>query len=87
MWDVPRPGSNPCLLHWQAGSYPLGHQGSPQAPYSVCWFCPLFDSSLEPSLHHVGSALPGALDRGPLGSLCKVAGLEVMSGQRRPWLS
>ena len=23
-------GSNPCLLHWQAGSLPLSHQGSPQ---------------------------------------------------------
>ena len=22
-------GSNPCPLHWQADSYPLGHQGSP----------------------------------------------------------
>ena len=23
-------GSNPCLLHWQADSLPLSHQGSPQ---------------------------------------------------------
>ena len=23
-------GSNPCSLHWQADSYPLGHQGSPR---------------------------------------------------------
>ena len=22
-------GSNPCLLHWQAGSLPLSHQGRP----------------------------------------------------------
>ena len=22
-------GSNPCLLRWQAGSYPLNRQGSP----------------------------------------------------------
>ena len=22
-------GSNPCLLHWEAGSLPLSHQGSP----------------------------------------------------------
>ena len=22
-------GSNPCLLHWQADSLPLSHQGSP----------------------------------------------------------
>ena len=25
-------GSNPCLLHWQAGSLPLNHQGSPFLP-------------------------------------------------------
>ena len=29
MWDPPRQGSNPCLLHWQADSQPLRHQGSP----------------------------------------------------------
>ena len=29
MWNFPRPGLNPCLLHWQADSYPLHHQGSP----------------------------------------------------------
>ena len=26
----PTQGSNPCLLHWQADSLPLSHQGSPQ---------------------------------------------------------
>ena len=26
--SVPDQGSNPCLLHWQADSYPLYHQGS-----------------------------------------------------------
>ena len=26
-------GSNPCLLHWQAGSLPLSHQGSPPPPH------------------------------------------------------
>ena len=29
MWDLPRQGSNPCPLHWQADSQPLHHQGSP----------------------------------------------------------
>ena len=29
MWDPPRPGPNPCPLHWQADSQPLRHQGSP----------------------------------------------------------
>ena len=28
MWDLP--GLNPCSLRWQADSYPLHHQGSPQ---------------------------------------------------------
>ena len=31
MWDLPRQGSNPCPLHWQADSQPLRHQGSPGA--------------------------------------------------------
>ena len=29
IWDLPRPGSNLCLLQWQADSSPLSHQGSP----------------------------------------------------------
>ena len=29
MWDLPRLGTEPILLHWQADSYPLYHQGSP----------------------------------------------------------
>ena len=28
----PNQGSNLCLLHWQADSYPLDHQGSPRLP-------------------------------------------------------
>ena len=28
---LPDQGSNPCPLHWQAGSQPLRHQGSPRA--------------------------------------------------------
>ena len=28
----PGQGSNPCLLHWQADSSPLSHQGSPSTP-------------------------------------------------------
>ena len=27
--DLPDQGSSLCLLHWQAGSLPLSHQGSP----------------------------------------------------------
>ena len=29
-WIFPDQGSNPCLLHWQASSHPLYHQGSPR---------------------------------------------------------
>ena len=29
----PTQGSNPCLLHWQAGSLPLSHQRSPPKNY------------------------------------------------------
>ena len=29
-------GSNPCPLHWQAGSLPLAHQGRPAATPSAC---------------------------------------------------
>ena len=28
-WDLLGPGLNSCLLHWQADSLPLSHQGSP----------------------------------------------------------
>ena len=38
--DLSRQGSNPCLLHWQASSLPLSHQGSPTlnflTTYSRC---------------------------------------------------
>ena len=30
---VPDQGSNLCLLHWQAHSYPLSHQGSPSSEF------------------------------------------------------
>ena len=28
-------GLNPCLLHWQVDSLPLGHQGSPKKFFKV----------------------------------------------------
>ena len=34
----PNQGSNPCLLHWQANSQPLRHQGSPKVLiYRLYW--------------------------------------------------
>ena len=35
----PDQGSNPCLLHWQADSQPLCHQGSPKIPILICSGC------------------------------------------------
>ena len=32
----PDQGSNPCLLHWQADSLPLSHQGSPRSVFLLC---------------------------------------------------
>ena len=34
----PDQGLNPCPLHWQADSQPLGHQGSPSS-WVFIWFC------------------------------------------------
>ena len=34
----PVQGSNPCLLHWQADSLPLRHQGSPPALFFFFFF-------------------------------------------------
>jgi len=31
--DLPDQGLNLCLLHWQADSLPLSHQGSPKEKY------------------------------------------------------
>ena len=35
---LPDQGSNPCLLHWQADSQPLRHQGSPQKVFFLSYF-------------------------------------------------
>ena len=32
---LPDQGSNPCLLHWQADSQPLRHQGSPKMAFYI----------------------------------------------------
>ena len=49
----PDQGSNPCPLHWQAGSQPLRHQGSPS-----CYF---FKSLKQRSLGQLGAAQAGSL--------------------------
>ena len=35
LWDLPRSGSNPRLLHWQVDSLPLSHLGKPCWTYQV----------------------------------------------------
>ena len=49
MWDLPRLGSNPRLLHWQADSLPLSHQGSLVIP---------FLRALPSRAHYVTKTLP-----------------------------
>ena len=44
MWILPQKGSNPRLLHWQADSSPLSHQGSPFLPF-LCFTPALSDLS------------------------------------------
>ena len=41
----PDQGSNPCLLHWQADSQPLRHQGSPAISFFVDVLCTLRTNS------------------------------------------
>ena len=54
---LPDQGSNPCPLHWQAGSQPLRHQGSPSSFFehlldgtSKGTSCIFPSQSLEPSI-------------------------------------
>ena len=37
MWDLPGSGVELCLLHWQADSLPLSHQGSPEHGFCPHW--------------------------------------------------
>ena len=68
---VPDQGWNPRLLHWQVGSLPLSHRGSPEGslihlPLAVC---PLMRDLLWPALSSVFSGPhvqpPAALASGP----------------------
>ena len=38
-WDLPDQGSNPCVLHWQVDSLPLGRQGSTCADGLETFLC------------------------------------------------
>ena len=37
VWNLPRSGLSPCLLHWREDSLPLSHEGSPSRSF-VCKF-------------------------------------------------
>ena len=56
----PTQGSNPCLLHWQADSLPLIHQGSQRVK----------DDAINLVFHHVPSNSIFVFVRGP--QLCSV---------------
>ena len=52
LWDLPGPGRlSPCLLHWQADSLPLNHQGSPATAFLnlgfICWFALSFQGQID----------------------------------------
>ena len=59
-------GSNPCPLHWQAGSQPLHHQGSPLTFYKVLVF---LSNRKTVYVSEVGYFLKWGLSR-----LCRPAG-------------
>ena len=54
MWDLPRPGLEPCPLHWQADSQPLRHQGSPIHYFKIAdlffYLCSGFRSCVPASI-------------------------------------
>ena len=56
----PDQGSNPCLLHWQADSQPLRHQGSPHSIlfFFNFWLCWIFTVA-----HGLSSCGSRALER------------------------
>ena len=44
MWNLLDQGSNLCLLHWQADSLSLSHQGSPLVPFFLLvTLCSIWD--------------------------------------------
>ena len=54
MWDLPGPGLNLCLLHWQGNSYSPYHQGSPDTIFPIIFF---FQCQRAPPLPTVSNPL------------------------------
>ena len=64
--DLPNPRSNLCLLHWQADSLPLSHQGSPFITFThmlyIGWlFLEEWIQALSNQLGHMKGALTDIL--------------------------
>ena len=55
--NFPTQGLNPCLLHWQAGSLRLSHQGSPFPTSRVTYASHVCGKSLHVSVVRWGSML------------------------------
>ena len=76
----PGQGSNPCLLHWQVGSLPLSHQGSPQN-YSQITVSFYPHIHMRYWLHHLAG-------QGDWLSLCSEdSGRYLLLRDRQWWLS
>lgn len=69
VWDLPRSGTEPCVLGWQAGSLPMSHQGTHGGLL-------LLETPLPP---RPGSSFPG-----PLGGCVCVCVCECPSHQAHP---
>ena len=60
--DPPDPGIELCVWHWQAGSFPLSHQGSPKVTLAVVtrcageaeWLCSVHPKEGSPSTQQPG---------------------------------
>ena len=57
---LPDQGWNPCLLHWQADSLPLSHQGSPLRSYFKTIVCVFVAQSCPTVCNPIDCSLPGS---------------------------
>ena len=81
--DFPDPGMEPCLLHWQAGSLPLSHQGDPGDGY--CILIPSDEDDLECT--HLRLLAPPWHPRDIRGAVVPGPGEKVLPAARSWFLS